>query len=463
MRTLVLSDLYLGTEGSPENGAALHDLLRGEAAGVGSRAGRTQVVFTGNTFDFLSTEDPLTLDEATAARRAALFVQTPEVAAALRALGDLLAVGGEATMRLGATDVELFLPSVQAVLRGALGQPESVARRLSFVYGDTPVPIEAGGAHIVAAHGEHMDPASRVDYFRLPGPDGSPPLKGGEFRRPEGVVLYKDLLVPLRRQYGMLFLDLLRPYYRAAAVAAMFVSTSAIKTVLKGLSWSFLKDLLAGGKIAMAFDEESDDVTFAQIGQKARLDEDEADALRELFEGEGGGGDDVASFDGESALLVRAAARKLAVAALQQVSRIQRVISDAAGWSSSLDPDDAEMAEADRLAGKFQASVVLLGHTGIARWKEEASLLYANTGTWAPRLTLPSFKAKSDEWIDFVKKLAKDPSGSLVRTARRTCVTVEPWPRRGALGGAVLRLCEVAPGGALAPVQEAHVPPTRLH
>jgi hypothetical protein len=462
MRSLVLSDLFLGTDGSAENGAALRDLLL-RAAGP-----RVQVIFTGNTFDFVAAPDPIELDAAAAARRAAVFVETPEIGAAMWALGELLARGGEATMRMGATDVELLFPAVQAVLRGALGQPEQVARRLSFVYGDSPVPLEAGGVHVVAAHGEHMDEASRVDYFRLPGPDGSPPLKGGAFRRPDGIVLYKDVLAPLRRDFGMRFVDALRPFYRAAAVAAMFVDTAAIKRVLKGLSWSFFKELFAGSKVVMAFDDEGEGDTFGRIGRMAKLDDDEEDALRELFE-KAGDDDEIGSFDGEAALLVRAAARKLAVAALRQVARVERVIAAASGSASaapaepSLDPDDGEMAEADRLAKKYQASVVLLGHTGVPRWKEEESLLYANTGTWAPRLTLPAVKAKSDEWEDLVKRLRKDPSGQLVSRARRTCVTVDPWPGDGALGGAVIRLCEVAPGGALSTVREAHVPSTPLH
>lgn len=460
MRTLILSDLFLGEGGGPSGGAALRDLLL-RVAGPGVR-----VIFTGNTFDFLSTDDPIEIVPPVAAARASALVAVPETAAALRALGELLARGGEAVMRLGATDVELFLPAVQAVVRGALGQPPAVARRLSFLYGDTPVPLEAGGAHIVAAHGEHMDEASRVDYFRLPGPDGSPPLKGGAFRRPDGMVLYKQLLGPLRRTYGMQFVDFLRPWYRAAAVAAMAIDTAAIKHIVKTLSMSFLGDLLAGRKIAMAFSDTSEDLTLAQIGQNAHLDEAEADALRDLFdrpETPAGAGMVESFADDDAGWLVRKAVNKLATAALRHIARLQRAISGDGGWSPSLDPDESEMVEADRLASKFQASVVILGHTGLARWQQDPELLYVNTGTWAYQLAVPPAKSKDAAWQEFFDKLKADPSGAPVRAQRRTCVTVEPSPGEGALGGAVVRLCEVAPDGALSTLEEAHVPPTRLH
>src|SRR5262249_60884940 len=93
----------------------------------------------------------------------------------------------------------------------------------------------------------------------------------------------------------------------------------------------------------------------------------------------------------------------------------------------------AELKEAKRLAQKYQASVVILGHTGAARWKEEEGLLYANAGTWAFRLTLPPADAKDTVWDAVLDKLRKDPTGMVTSTHQLPCATVEAGQGQGTL------------------------------
>jgi hypothetical protein len=452
MRTLILSDLFLGAERVHAGGPALASLLR-------RAAGTARVIFCGNTFDFLANDDPAELDEAVAARRVTTLLATPDAANALAALGALLAAGGEATMRFGATDVELFFPSVQAMVRAALLQPDAIARRLSFVYGDAPEPVEAGGTHVIAAHGEHMDDGSRVDYFRLPGPDGTPPLKGGEFRRPGGPLLSKQFLSPLRSGPGMGFVDLLRPNYRAALASAMAVDPGALKVLGANVTLRLVGQLVASTGIVASFDDDGE-VPLGLGEHTADLSDEESRALQDFLQAPPVDPDMPASFgEDDTGWLARTAARKIGLSALRGVAKTHAA---APGESPPLDPDAAELKEARRLSQKFQASVVILGHTGLARWKQDQGLLYANTGTWAFRLAMPRADAKDAEWDAFLEKLRKDPSGALACTQRLTCATVEPAPGAGVLGGAVVRLCAVGADGELSTLQEALVPPTVL-
>ena len=456
MSTLILSDLFLGAARVHAGGPALPALLR-EYARPGER-----VVFCGNTFDFVANDDPAALDEPTAERRARKIVATEAAANALAAVGAVLAGGGDVTMRLGATDVELFFPSVQAVVREALRQPPEIGRRLAFAYGDAPEPIEAGGTHVVVAHGEQMDERSRVDYFRLPGPGGTPPLKGGRFRRPSDVLLSKQFLSPLRS--AMSFVDLLRPHYRAALAAAMAVDPGSLRALSQRATLRLVRHLLAATGIAAAFDDDEEEgeapLGLGEIATGADLGEDEARALEDFLKSatEEGDEDLPASFCAEDVgWVVRTAARKLGLWALRGVAKLQ---SATAREAPSLEPDAAELKEARRLAQKYQASVVILGHTGLARWKEEEGLLYANAGTWAFRLSLPPADAKDAEWDAFLDQLRKDPTGAVARTQRLTCATVEAVPGEGALGGAVVRLAAVGPDGSLTTLQETCVPAT---
>jgi UDP-2,3-diacylglucosamine pyrophosphatase LpxH len=137
VRTLIVSDLHLGNGGPYDvfaGGEALPSLLDAVATGA------TTVLVNGDGLDFLMNEDPLELDAGRAALQAAAIAGAPASAAVLRALGRVLARGGEVIFRLGNHDVELALPEVQSVVRGALEQPPEVASRLAFQLGGALVP-----------------------------------------------------------------------------------------------------------------------------------------------------------------------------------------------------------------------------------------------------------------------------------------------------------------------------------
>src|SRR5262245_44047172 len=136
MRTLIISDLHLGNGGPYEvfeGGAALPALLDRMSLDAELR-----VLVNGDAVDFLMNDDPLELDEARAISQARAIAENPPSAAVLEAFGRVLARGGDVTIRLGNHDVELAFPAVQAVFRGAIGQPSPVADRLAFALGKEP-------------------------------------------------------------------------------------------------------------------------------------------------------------------------------------------------------------------------------------------------------------------------------------------------------------------------------------
>ncbi|MEZ4309864.1 MAG: hypothetical protein R3F14_17640, partial [Polyangiaceae bacterium] len=279
MRTLIVSDLHLGNGGGLDIFAgedALPPLLAREAARADG--GKTRVILNGDCADFLLNEDPLTLDEVRAVEQARDICGSRATKAVLRAFGDLLAAGGEVVFRLGNHDVELGLPAVQAVFRDALGQPPSVAARLSFQLGDAPSILEVGGARIVVTHGEHADQMNRIEYSKLL--DGTPAVVPGELRYPPGSRLVKSLMNPLKLREKMRYMDLLKPDVRGAVLTALAANPAATKVLLSTAGVRIVGGWLLNLVTPSSFTEsgEIDEIGFQEALIEARKDLTEAEA-----------------------------------------------------------------------------------------------------------------------------------------------------------------------------------------
>ena len=208
MRVLVVSDVHLGNGGSYDiyaGGDALPALIRREAGPD------LHLLLNGDAVDFLLNDDPLSLELDRVVRAAEATARHPETRAVLQAIGELLALGGQATVRIGNHDVELAIPEVQAALRAATGQPPEIAGRLRFEGGETPGILTVGGVRVLYTHGEHNDHWNRVGYSDLMDRSRWP-----KFRYPPGSELVKNILNPLKRDYGMRFADLLKPDFHGA-------------------------------------------------------------------------------------------------------------------------------------------------------------------------------------------------------------------------------------------------------
>lgn len=437
MYTLVLSDLHLGNgrEYDTFAGEAVLPRVLAEAA-----AARASVVLNGDSFDFLMNDDPLELDERRAVEQTRAITRNPASQAALAGLGRVLQAGGAVDIRLGNHDAELALSSVQAELRAALAQPPDIAARLQFSRNDEPGRLDVGGAVILLAHGEHNDPWNRLDYTHLADEEAR------DFVYPPGSRLVKTLLNPLKSRFGMRFADLLKPDFHGAVLTALAVDPGALSVVFKGSTTQLLWQLFRRTGQAMTFvgDESDEDLGLAAAIAAAGLDEDEIAALEAAI-------DPAApqSFADEG--ILASARNRLARAGLRLYAAAQRALAGPSGDTFfSLAPDDGEWAEARRLADKFGADAVVLGHTHAARFRCEADLTYVNTGTWIYLMRLPPADAPADAWAEFLELCRRNPrldpalGPAPPLTTRLTGLVVDPHPD----GGARLRLCEYTERGS---------------
>lgn len=454
MRTIILSDLHLGNGGDYDifaGGDVLPGLLEQAAATP------TRVILNGDTVDFLLNEDPLEMDTARAVSQAEASVAAPSTAAVLRGLGTVLAAGGEVLIRLGNHDAELALAEVQAVLRRATGQPPEVAARLAFIRGDAPQILGVGGARILVTHGEHDDDWNRLDYQRLPGPgapDGASPER---FTYPPGSRLVKTVLNPLKKRFQMRFADLLKPDFQGAVLTALAIDPAIVKLVFQGATFTLLWQLFRQKLGASTFlpDDEEEDLGLADAVAGAGLTPDERDALLAVLHPSGA----VAFADDEA---VSGARVKLVRAGLGFYARCHRsAAGDASERFFALEPEPAEWEEAARLAAKYGAGAVILGHTHAARWVVKDALTFVNTGTWIHLARLPAADASDATWTEFLESCRRNPQldptqpGAVPLHTRFTGAVVEPHPE----GGARLLLVEWKHAAAPIIHGETHLAP----
>ncbi len=435
MRTVILSDLHLGNGGPYDifaGGVELPALLDSLTSSP------TRVVLNGDTFDFLLNEDLLDLDVPQAVRQAGDLVAHLPTSKVMLSLGRVLQAGGEILITVGNHDLELALPQVQMVLRSALKQPPTIAQKLFFPEGNKPLRLEVGGVGILIAHGEQADDVNRVDHDALLARTVAP---NTVFRYPPGSLLVKTLLNPLKVRERMRYMDLLKPDFEGAVLTALGANPAAIKVVLTPDTLRLLLRVVRNRGLRAAYSGGEESSEWEGLGlriSEAGLTQQEAAAIAQQLSASGS-----ASFDGDEVL--DQARLKLVRAGLKVYAKLHRGLVGQKGVAYfELAPEAAELAEARRLARKYEARAVVIGHTHSARWKEEPGCVFANTGTWIWLLRMPAPEASADEWRDFILELQDNPSLAperqrLARLERHlTCVVVESRPS----GGGTMRLTE---------------------
>ena len=452
MRTLILSDLHLGNGGE-------YDIFAGSNS-LPALLDRfvdppTRVILNGDTMDFLLNDDPLLLYVSRAVDQAQSIAAAQPTVPTLNALGRICAGGGEVLVRMGNHDVELALPEVQEVFRDHLGQPPSVAKKMTFERGQEPHILDVGGAKILFTHGEQNDSFNQVDYDHLPGPGASGSVLGQVFEYSPGSLLVKELLNPLKKKYHMRFADLLKPDIQGGVLTALGVDSSAAKVVLKDKSLEIIRGIIKNlGQFT--FVPGGKEASLAYRFQEAGLTAEEIRALKRQFLL----GPETVPFNVVSDFL-DSLHLKLARTGLKLYAHAQRQVAGAPGMSFfTYEPDEAEMKEAQRLANKYGARVIITGHSHAARWKQEGTLLHVNTGTWIWLMRLPDEDASEEAWAEFLQDLRDDPKleGKKNRTKlekRFTPVIVEPR----AEGGATVSLHSWEPSGELRMMHSATVRP----
>lgn len=458
MRTLFLSDLHLGPGGT-------YDIFAAQGGQLVELLDRftdapTRVVLNGDAVDFLLNDDPLELRVEQAVAQAKAIVSNPVTAAVFQALGRVLAAGGEVLVTIGNHDVEIALAEVQAVLRGALGQPDAAAARLRFFRGDQPLILEEGGARVLVTHGQHDDVFNRVDWSTLPGP-GAPVRQNGTFHHPPGSTLVKELLNPLKRDFRMRFMDLLKPDFQGAVLTGLAVDPAAVRVAWSRGTASLLYQLFKATGGPNTFVDEAD--AELDLGLEARLKEagltpEELESLRQTLDPEAAdaGADQrgpVAFGDDGGDWMLASAVRKLGRSGLERYARrLQGRAGDESVAYFSTTPSDAEWAEVQRLRQKFKADAVIIGHTHAARWKVAEDVVFLNTGTWIGLMRLPFFDygdgGDTVAWEEYIEELRDNPQlkPELCRKVRVETRFTAGLLEEGAQGP-VLSLVELTPEG----------------
>lgn len=448
MRTLILSDLHLGNGGD-------YDIFAG-SENLPELLGRfvsppTHVILNGDSMDFLLNEGPLQLDVSRAVQQAESIATAEPTAPILKALGRICAGDGDVLVRMGNHDVELALAEVRDVFRNHLGQPFTIAERMTFERGNEPHILNVGGASILVTHGEQHDPMNLVDYGHLPGPGAPASVQANDFKYPPGSLLVKKLLNPLKKEYRMRFADLLKPDFQGAVLTALAVDPSAVRVALKGESLEIIQRALENlGDVT--FVPGTDEVGLTYALQQAALSGEEIEVLKQQLTGV------PVSYDIMSDLLY-SLRLKLSRAGLKIYAHAHRQFVGTSGEHYfSYEPAESEMDEIRRLSERYGAKAVITGHSHSSRWKQDGNLLYVNTGTWIWLMRLPDIGASDNEWTEFLQDLKDDPKleGNKNRDRlekRFTPVTIEPL----AEGGATVSLHTWEPSGELRMIHSATV------
>jgi UDP-2,3-diacylglucosamine pyrophosphatase LpxH len=406
MNTLVISDLHMGNGGS-------YDIFAGEAELpkllATFRDGSVHVVLNGDTFDFLLNDDSLGLQPGRAEKQARDIVGYSGTAAVLTKLGDIAKAGGRVTFISGNHDLEIGLPSVQALIVKGMGAPAS---GVAFHVGDEPLVLATGAGSVLVAHGEKAD-----DWNRFVHKDVRP--DEATFRYPPGSKLVKSILNRAKKDHGLRFADLLKPDFSGAVLAALAVKPSVVSEIAKQDTGKLLYQLVrrkTGTPDALVEIPTGTPLGASPL-EEAELTDEEQLALEALT-------DDIdhpEGFIGEQTL--KRALAKVGTAALKAYASAHRFIAgDSAAAYFSLEPDEAEWKAAGALGDQYQTRFVVAGHTHSARWARSNSFGYLNTGTWIHLMRLPAKTAGADEWAAFLNLLKKDPGlvgdakGCLIKT-----------------------------------------------
>ncbi len=409
MRTLVLSDLHLGSRARPrlrESARALTALFRHLGAAP------LRIILNGDTFDLVAEADKLGSGVLTVMRG---FVAEPSHGRVLAGMGRVVDAGGELVVRPGEDDRELRDPEVQSAIVSGLRASIAGQARVSFAQGGGPTVFDVGGTRVVVTR---------------PKPSSA---SGG--RR-----LAAELLSPLRVHYGAGLAEHLRPDYDAAVLAAIAVNPTAVKLVFQRRSESSAR-LRSAAEVR---------ASLLILFDVAALDHEERNAL-------------IAALDPELTLMpadypcLDRARLKLFEHCLSR-----RPTTDAQGLRTMR----AEEAMALGLeARRLGAAALLFAHSHVPAWSDGGAPQLVDTGSWCPTIDPPAIDREGrarrvlDAWERIPRLEALAEPGLAARAGlrrRQTAALVEPL---GADEGARLTLFDWSCERGLVCVREADLRP----
>lgn len=401
MRTLVISDLHLGcgiTPGIFAGAVALAGLLAELARGP------LRIVLNGDTFDFVA-QEPYDASEPPQ-----LSGRVPIEGALSTGILDIfaqaLAGRGELLFRVGDHDRELAIPAVQHLLRGRMSLGPAPHPRVRFAPADLPTHLRIGGARVVLTH-SLVHRADARDRW-----------------------LARNLLNPLRREFGVGLADLLRPDYAAAILTTLAVNPTAARHVFReppgDAAWRHLRGLDA---LAPA-------LRLADALTRAGLTAHEQDVMTRALDPYDGGGTHDRALDTARLKLFRAAL---------------------AGHGAPGGPARAlcadERTTAQTLARQGRAAAVIAGGSHAAGWSEvDGDPTIVDTGAWTWLVDLPRTTDDVAAWqrcLDAWQRTPRIGGRPGLPAPMRTCFTGALLEPRPAGRGTVLALVEWRAGELL--------------
>lgn len=409
-RLLIVSDLHLGAEDGL-NICSSQDALSRFIAYAAAQPGTVELVILGDGLDFLQIKPYLSFTRGAAeAKIKGIIKHNQGVFDALKAfLGD-----ARHTLRwfIGNHDLELLFPEVQArieaeILPGAHGALEWALDGEHRAYA-----LPTGGA-IHLAHGNKGDLWNEVDY----GAARASALAGGsdDFVYPPGSRLVAEVLNPLKAD-GLTHIDLLKPEATVAVPLALAawperasehlrrflgLGLEVKKLELQRKLWPTLGSGHFGGKGAAAASpatapappETAETLMGAALFEALGLadgapvrEQDLAD-LNALLMWRAPATTRSSAAPSTFAGAEPAILQRLAMSALKRATS-----GDASLLVEQLD-DRAKMVRKNQTLG---ASLVVLGHTHLARAASLPAGTYLNTGTWADLMRLPRWLADAE-------------------------------------------------------------------
>jgi hypothetical protein len=320
--------------------------------------------------------------------------------------------------------------------------------------------LDVGGTRILITHGEHDDPFNQIDYAALLSVALGQAETHRTFQYPAGSLLMRNIVGPLRRKYGLRFLDYLKPDFQGAVLAALAVVPEACAELFHSTCWDIAWQLLRSSRAGVPFSAQSPQER--ELGLAARIDDcDLSESEREELLHCISADDSEVSFSTQS--LRQEIRSKLLRSGLSLYAQLHRAAASRAGGEFfDLAPGPQESAWATALGERHGASAVLTGHTHAARFLSTDRQVYINSGTWTWLMRLPAPDAEVDTWSAFLHELRSnptlDPGHQRLARLERLLTVVSACPRLG--GGVRLALATCQQDGELAEVRAAELPPS---
>ncbi len=450
-RAIILSDLHMG----PGNALTTfrdHDALAGfiarisgDSAGesAGESDGSIELIFAGDTFDFLQVDGYAEFDATLAEER---FEAIAGNEANRRVLDGIARFAGrpgnEVTLLSGNHDPEMLLPAVRSAFEKAIRRPGTVRYPDDEPLRprndeDWPIwghAIGEGERRTWIVHGDRWDPHNAIEQDRLRACAAAGNDNGKRFELPPGSRLVCELISKLKPDHG--WIDELKPEFPAVFLLLLYIEPVKTWDHLRrrwGLHWDLLKGYFEGRlRLGPLFKPEAASVDTARAPVSdlaAWLGQSLGEAAAALPAGSAGSTmadlEEWLQYGPLTGTLARhGGARKLLLRAwLGAVRGLDRF--------QDLDAPDGIPDGAGQFLPEG-VSALVAGHTHGARCHLRGDVRYLNSGTWLPIGRIPPGDLKAS--IDALDRGERWPA-----EAPRTFVQVELNGRRPA---ARLRRCD---------------------